>query len=116
MNTQRLGGKTAIITGSSRGLGRAMAIAMAEEGARVVVKGRNEDTKENARLIQAKGKEALAVIGDVAKEEDVSRLMDETLKAFWTVDILINNAGGEFLPNPSRRSIWRFLSGKSGST
>ena len=100
MNAQRLLGKTAIITGSSRGIGRAMAVACAQEGARVVVNGRNEDTRETARLISAKGGEALAVLGDVAKEEDVSRLVEETLKAFGTVDILINNAGGGVPPQP----------------
>ena len=66
----------------------------------MVVNGRNEDTRETARLISAKGGEALAVLGDVAKEEDVSRLVEETLKAFGTVDILINNAGGGVPPQP----------------
>jgi len=75
----------AIITGSSRGLGRAMAVALAEEGAHVVINGRNQDTNETAQLIRSRGKEALAVIGDVAKEEDVSRLVGETLKAFGTL-------------------------------
>ena len=116
MNTQRLRGKTAIITGSSRGLGRAMAFALAAEGAQVVINGRNRDTDETAQLIRSQGKEALAVIGDVAKEADVARLFDETLKSYGTVDILINNAGGEFPPNRSKRSIWRFGTGKFGST
>ena len=96
----RLSGKTAIVTGSSRGIGRAIALACAQEGARVVVNGRNEDTKETARMILSRGREALAVIGDVTKEEDVSRLVDETLQAFGTVDILVNNAGGGVPPQP----------------
>jgi len=62
MNTRRLWGKTAIITGSSRGLGRAMAVALAEEGAQVVINGRNQDTNETAQLIRSRGREALAVI------------------------------------------------------
>lgn len=98
--TMRLSGRVAIVTGSSRGIGRAIALACAQEGARVVVNGRNEDTKETARMILSGGGEALAVMGDVAREEDVSRLVDETLRAFGTVDILVNNAGGGVPPQP----------------
>ena len=64
----RFSGKTAIVTGSSRGIGRAIALALASEGARVVANGRNEDTKMVAELIRTRGGEAVAVPGDVTRE------------------------------------------------
>ena len=100
MNQPRLLGKTAIVTGSSRGIGRAIALAFGQEGARVVVNGRHEDTQEAARLIARSGAEVLAVLGDVTREEDVERLVRETVEAFGTVDILVNNAGGGVPPQP----------------
>lgn len=100
MGTLRFSGKTAIVTGSSRGIGRAIALALASEGARVVANGRNEDTKMVAELIRTRGGEAVAVPGDVTREEDVTRLINETLGTFGTVDILVNNAGGGGPPWP----------------
>ena len=90
----RLLGKTAIVTGSSRGIGRAIAMAMAKEGAHVVVNGRNKDVEAVAEAIHSFGGKALAIIADVTKELDAQRLADDTLRVFGSIDILVNNAGG----------------------
>ena len=104
MSTLRFSGKTAIVTGSSRGIGRAIALAFATEGAKVAVNGRNqEDTKMVAELIRSRGGEAVAIVGDVTREEEVTRLVNETLGTFGTVDILVNNAGGGTPPWPLER-------------
>ena len=94
MNPERLSGKTAIVTGSSRGIGRAIALAMAREGAKVVVNGRQEDARVVADMIGTSGGTAIAVIADVTVEEDVHRMVEETLQTFGSIDILVNNAGG----------------------
>ncbi|MDI6753260.1 MAG: SDR family NAD(P)-dependent oxidoreductase [Thermodesulfobacteriota bacterium] len=94
MNPERLSGKTAIVTGSSRGIGRAIALAMAREGANVVVNGREENARTVAEMIRNAGGKAIAVIADVAAEEDVHRMVEETLRVFGSTDILVNNAGG----------------------
>ena len=94
MNAGRLSGKTAIVTGSSRGIGRAIALAMAREGANVVVNGRKEDACDLAGSIKTSGGKALGVIADVTAERDVHRLVEETLHTFGSIHILVNNAGG----------------------
>lgn len=88
-------GKTAIVTGASRGIGRAAALALAEQGANVVINfaGNEAAAEETASLCQVHGVKTLLVRGDVASSEDCNRIVDETLKAFGTVDILVNNAG-----------------------
>jgi NAD(P)-dependent dehydrogenase (short-subunit alcohol dehydrogenase family) len=90
----RLQGKTAIVTGSSRGIGRAIALAMAKEGAQVVVNGRNKDVAAVAEEIHSSGGKALTIMADVTKELDAQRLANDTLQAFGSIDILVNNAGG----------------------
>jgi NAD(P)-dependent dehydrogenase (short-subunit alcohol dehydrogenase family) len=100
MNAGRLSGKTAIVTGSSRGIGRAIALAVAREGANVVVNGRREDVQAVAEEIQAAGGNAVPVIADVAAEKDVGRMVEETLRAFGSIHILVNNAGGGAPPAP----------------
>jgi NAD(P)-dependent dehydrogenase (short-subunit alcohol dehydrogenase family) len=94
VNPGRLSGKTAIVTGSSRGIGRAIALAMAREGANVAVNGRNEEARDVAAAIESSGGKALAVVADVTAEEHVHRLVEETLHCFGSVHILVNNAGG----------------------
>jgi 3-oxoacyl-[acyl-carrier protein] reductase len=90
-----LNGKTAIVTGASRGLGRATAISLAKEGANVVVnyrKAKNEAEKAVAD-IEKLGRKALAIQCDVSDVDEVAHLKDEAYKHFKTIDILINNAG-----------------------
>lgn len=93
---QRLVGQTAIITGSSSGIGRACAIALASEGASVVINyiGNPAGAEEAAEQIQANGGlKPLLVQADISKEDQVARLFAETVSTFGTVDILVNNAG-----------------------
>ncbi len=95
-NLFSLKGKVAIITGGSRGIGRALALAYAEAGAEVVVSSRNKrppELEKVAEEIQTLGKRALAVPAHVGKKEDVETLVRKTLQAFGRIDILVNNAG-----------------------
>src|SRR5262249_27679398 len=87
--------KVAIVTGSSRGLGKAAAATLAAEGARVVLNGRSESALlETAEELRAAGGSVHAVVADVSSEAGCAQLVDQALKAFGRVDILINNAGG----------------------
>ncbi len=86
--------KVAIITGSSRGIGRATALEIARHGATVVLNGRNRERLEQARRsMEEAGYRVLAVAGDVSSVEESERIIAETVKAFGRIDILINNAG-----------------------
>lgn len=90
----KLQDRVAIITGSTSGMGRAIAKKFAEEGAKVVVTGRNEErAKEVVDDIKAAGGEAIYVTEDTSNTDDCKILLDKTLEAFGTVDILVNNAG-----------------------
>jgi 3-oxoacyl-[acyl-carrier protein] reductase len=87
--------RVAIVTGSSRGLGRASAAALAAEGVRVVLNGRTADSLERtAAEIRAAGGTVHPVQADVASEEGCQQLVDAATSAFGPVDILVNNAGG----------------------
>src|ERR1700757_2345428 len=89
-----LDGKTAIITGASKGIGRALSLRFGREGARVVCAARSADlVKETTVQVQQAGGQAIAVVCDAAVEEDVRRLMAAALQAFGKVDTLVNNAG-----------------------
>ena len=89
-----LTGRTAIITGGSRGLGREMALAFAEHGADVVIASRKkENCEEVAELVRAKGRRALAVGYHAGSWDDAQRLADTALGEFGRIDILVNNAG-----------------------
>ena len=91
-----LKGKVALITGGSRGIGRAIALAFAEAGADVVVSSRNKrppELEKVAEEIRAKGRRALPVPAHVGKKEDVQNLVRKTLQEFGRIDILVNNAG-----------------------
>lgn len=93
-----LKGKTAIIGGSRKGLGKACAIALAREGVNIVLSARNKQTLVEAqREIELHGAEVLAVEADMSIPEDNERLVQEAVKRFGGVDILVNNSGG---PNP----------------
>ncbi|GAW91073.1 3-oxoacyl-[acyl-carrier-protein] reductase [Calderihabitans maritimus] len=90
-----LDNRVAIVTGASRGIGRATALALASAGASVVVNyfGSEEAAREVVSCIEAKGGRALALQADVANGEAVAKLVESTLDHFGRVDILVNNAG-----------------------
>jgi 3-oxoacyl-[acyl-carrier protein] reductase len=91
----RLEGKVAIVTGSSRGIGKAIAERFAEEGAKVTVNyvSNARDADQVANAIRHSGGEAISVAADVSSAADVTRLVRQTVDAFGRVDILVNNAG-----------------------
>ncbi len=89
-----LKGKTALVTGGSRGLGLQLAQALGEAGAKVMLSSRKaEDLVESAALLKAAGIDVDWIAADCSKEADIRALADETLKRFGQVDILVNNAG-----------------------
>ncbi len=102
MSAQRpLDGRVAVVTGSSRGIGRAMVLRLAREGASVVVTGKSETGSEKlpgsihtvAAEVDAAGGSALAVRVDVRHEDEVKAMVDATIERFGRLDILVNNAG-----------------------
>jgi 3-oxoacyl-[acyl-carrier protein] reductase len=89
-----LSDKVAIVTGASRGIGRLLAIALAGQGAKVVVSARNLEALQILTAeIKAQGGEALAVAGDVAIEDDANNLIKQAVAAYGQINILVNNAG-----------------------
>jgi len=90
----KLQGKVAIVTGGSRGIGRAIALVFAKEGAKTVIAARSMvDTQKVAQEILELKQEGLAMQIDVSKGQDVARMVNQTLQRFGTIDILVNNAG-----------------------
>ena len=87
--------KTAIVTGGSRGIGRAIALRLAKLGANIVVNytSKPEEAEKVVAEIKEMGRKAIAIKADVSKGEDVQGLIDEVERHFSTIDILINNAG-----------------------
>ena len=91
---ERLKGKVAIVTGSSSGIGKAIALRFGQEGATVVVAARRLDRcEETVAQIQAAGGTAFPVKTDIANESQVEQLIAETVRRFQRLDILVNNAG-----------------------
>src|SRR5882757_5229477 len=92
--TKELTGRVAIVTGAGRNIGRAIALALAEGGASVVVNARSNHAEADAvaREIEAAGGKALVHIGDVADAAEVQAMADTVVKHFGSIDILINNA------------------------
>lgn len=88
-----LKGKSALVTGSSRGLGAGIAIALAEAGANVAVHGSTKPPQATLEQLQAIGAKAMGLVGDVGDAAVCSRLVEETVAHFGTIDILVNNAG-----------------------
>ncbi len=86
-----LTGKVALITGASKGLGKALALAYAKEGAKVVVNSRSEESIRP--VAEEAGGEALAVAADVSTKEGADKLVAEAVEKFGLIDILVNNAG-----------------------
>jgi len=86
--------KVVVVTGASQGLGRALALAFAGEGARLVVNSRSEESiRPVAREAESAGAEVLAVAADVSGNADVERLVGDAVEQFGGIDVLVNNAG-----------------------
>ncbi|EGO89236.2 3-oxoacyl-[acyl-carrier-protein] reductase [Clostridium botulinum C] len=95
MNEIMLTGKNAIVTGASRGIGRAIAIKLANLGANVVLNYRSDinSVNEVVKEIESKGVKAVAIQGDISKFEDAKKIVDEAMEKLGSIDILVNNAG-----------------------
>jgi 3-oxoacyl-[acyl-carrier protein] reductase len=91
----KLEGKNAVVTGGGRGVGRAISLQFAKEGANVVVNyaGNQKAADEVVKMIQDMGRKAVAVKGDVGQEEDAKRVIDACVENFGSIQILVNNAG-----------------------
>ena len=91
---QPLAGKVAIVTGASRGIGKAISILLAQSGSRVVLAARSEPQLKSVREeISSQNGEALVIPTDLTVDEEMERLVQQTLKEWGSVDVLINNAG-----------------------
>src|SRR3990172_5965482 len=89
-----LQGNTAIVTGAGQGIGKAIALAFAKEGADLVLAARSQEKLEEvARECQALGRKALPLGADVSKKGQVQALVEAAIKNFGKIDILVNNAG-----------------------
>jgi len=89
-----LDGKNAVVTGAGRGIGRALAFALAEAGAAISVVGRARDAiAETAKIITDKGGRAVSIVADITTPEGVETAVSETVKQLGSLDILVNNAG-----------------------
>ena len=89
-------GKVAIVTGGSKGIGRAIALTFAEHGANVAIAARGREALEKTRAdVEATGQRCIALSANMADENEWKRLVDETIAAFGGVDILVNNAAAD---------------------
>jgi 2-deoxy-D-gluconate 3-dehydrogenase len=96
-----LAGKTALVTGASRGIGRGIALGFAEAGADVAVAARSEaDLETLAKEIEATGRRALAITADVTKRADIEAMIERTVDELGGLDVLVNNAGGTRFMSP----------------
>lgn len=93
-----LRGKTAIVTGGGKGIGRAIALGLADAGAKVVIAARTASEIEAvAEEIRSKGGEAIAQVTDLTQSDQIDAVVEATLKAFGRIDIVVNNAARSFL-------------------
>src|SRR5215218_9861079 len=91
----RLTGKAAIVTGGDSGIGRAVALAFAREGADVLISYLEEeetDARETARIVEESGKKAVKVAADIAEEARCQQIVDQAVEEFGKIDVLVNNA------------------------
>jgi 2-deoxy-D-gluconate 3-dehydrogenase len=93
LDSFRLNGKTALVTGSSRGLGAGIALALAEAGAQVALHGSQSVPQATQKLIAETGARSIALHGDVSDESACTRLIEQVVAEFGTINILVNNAG-----------------------
>jgi 3-oxoacyl-[acyl-carrier protein] reductase len=86
--------KVALVTGAARGIGRAIAIDLAKEGANVIVnyRSRPDAAEEVVKVIKEMGRKVVSVKADVAKEHEVKSMVDQAIETFGGIDILVNNA------------------------
>jgi len=104
-----LAGKIAIVTGAGKGIGRGIAVGLAEAGADVALAARTEsDLDEVASVVEAIGRRALVVPTDVTDREALELLVDRTVDTFGRLDVVVNNAGGT-MPRPAMATSERFL-------
>lgn len=90
-----LEGKVALVTAGSKGMGRAIALALADEGVRVAITARGREAlKSTAVEVRDRGAEVLAIPGDVSRSEDVETMVNQTVQRFGAIDVLLVNAGG----------------------
>jgi len=110
-----LQGKTAVITGAGSGIGRAIALTLAEAGTRIVVSDILEEATAVASEVRERRVEALPIVTDVAHHESVIALAEEAYDRFGTADILCNNAGVSWRPFrtilEASMADWKFLFG-----
>ena len=95
MKEKELDGKVALITGAGSGIGRAIAVLFAEQGAKVVVVDVNDDGNKTVAQIKKKGGAAIFIHADVSKSDSVKKMVETTVKEFGNLTVLVNNAGIE---------------------
>jgi NAD(P)-dependent dehydrogenase (short-subunit alcohol dehydrogenase family) len=95
----KLKGKAALITGGDSGIGRAVALAFAREGADILISYLNEesDAQETVRIVQKEGRKCIAVAGDIQEESQCKNLVERAVSEFGKVDILVNNAAFQMI-------------------
>lgn len=105
--TERLKDKVCIVTGGALGIGRAYALGMAEEGAKIIIADINVKAAETtAKDIQATGREALAIKTDISSPDDTQEMARRTVERFGRIDVLVNNAAVFERPTMSRVPFW----------
>lgn len=108
-----LDGKTAVVTGASRGLGSAFATALAEAGASIVITCRHgSDLRKTADAVRELGRDVLEIESDITDEVQVKEMVERTVEKFGTIDILVNNAATERInkaPDETTLEEWQFV-------